>query len=162
VEEFNPAQDSRQRAVPANSDSSRMAAAPPFFRPRGSAADVESGASFQPKFDANALIAAIVTDAGSGQVLMFAWMNAESLALSLQTGVAHFWSRSRKKLWKKGEESGNLLDIVDISTDCDQDALVVKATVRGAGVACHTGRKSCFYRALAYDPATGKVALEPV
>lgn len=139
-----------------------MTAAPPVFTSRGSASEIEAGATFQPKFDANGLIAAIVTEAGSGQVLMFAWMNRDSLALTLQKGVAHFWSRSRNKLWLKGEESGNVLDVVEISTDCDQDALVVKATVRGSGVACHTGRKSCFYRSLNYDQTTGVVALRPV
>ncbi len=139
-----------------------MSAASPVFAARGSVADIEAGATFQPKFDANGLIAAIVTDAASGRVLMFAWMNAASLALTLQKGVAHFWSRSRNKLWLKGEESGNVLDVIDISTDCDQDSLVLKVHVRGAGVACHTGQPSCFYRSLAYDPSTGAVALRRV
>jgi phosphoribosyl-AMP cyclohydrolase len=126
-----------------------MASAPdPLFADRGSPAEVEGGLVFQPKFDADGLIPAIVTDAASGEVLMLAWMNAEALALTLETRVGHFWSRSRRKLWKKGEESGNLLDVREVRSDCDQDAIWLKATVAGAGVACHTGERSCFYRSL--------------
>jgi phosphoribosyl-AMP cyclohydrolase len=79
---------------------------------------------------------------------MFAWMNAEALAQTLETRVGHFWSRSRNKLWKKGEESGNLLRVSELRTDCDQDALWLKVVVEGKGVACHTGERSCFYRSL--------------
>jgi phosphoribosyl-AMP cyclohydrolase len=118
------------------------------FPARGSTAEVEQGLAFQPKFDADGLIAAIVTDAASGAVLMFAWMNCEALRLSLDTGVAHFWSRSRGRLWRKGEESGNTLAIEEARVDCDQDAIWLKVSVRGDGVACHTGAKSCFYRTL--------------
>lgn len=117
-----------------------------LFAPRGSADDIERGLDFQPKFDADGLIPAIVTDAASGEVLMFAWMDAEALALTLEQGVAHFYSRSRRKLWRKGEESGNLLRISQARIDCDQDVLWLKATVEGSGVACHTGSRSCFYR----------------
>jgi len=116
------------------------------FSARGSAADIEQGLTFQPKFDADGLIAAIVTDADTGEALMFAWMNAEALKLSLDTGVAHFWSRSRGRLWRKGEESGNTLAIREARVDCDQDAIWLRVTVAGAGVACHTGARSCFYR----------------
>jgi phosphoribosyl-AMP cyclohydrolase len=116
--------------------------------------DIEQGSTFRPKYDAQGLIGAIVTDASTGDVLMFAWMNAQALAVSLDSGIAHFWSRSRQKLWRKGEESGNELDIVEMRTDCDQDALVVRVRVRGAGVACHTGARSCFYRTVV-RPATG-------
>jgi phosphoribosyl-AMP cyclohydrolase len=116
------------------------------FAPRGSAHDIETGTAFQPKFDADGLIPAIVTDAASGDVLMFAHMNAEALQRTLDTRQAHFWSRSRKKLWLKGEESGNILHIVEVLTDCDQDVLLVKATLGGDDVACHTGERSCFYR----------------
>jgi phosphoribosyl-AMP cyclohydrolase len=130
-----------------------------LFAARGSATEIETGTVFQPKFDEHGLIAAIVTDAASGAVLMFAWMNATALRLTLDTRTAHFWSRSRRKLWLKGEESGNVLDIVDIRTDCDQDALLVRATLRGAGVACHTGAKSCFYRSLV-PQAGGQVMLQ--
>jgi phosphoribosyl-AMP cyclohydrolase len=118
------------------------------FAARGTAQDIEQGLSFQPKFDASGLIPAIVTDAENGGVLMFAWMNAEALALTLETRTAHFWSRSRNRIWKKGEDSGNVLDVVEVRTDCDQDVVWLKATVRGDGNACHTGAVSCFYRAL--------------
>jgi phosphoribosyl-AMP cyclohydrolase len=117
-----------------------------LFAPRGDADAVERGLDFQPRFDADGLIPAIVTDAASGDVLMFAWMNAEALALTLETGVAHFYSRSRRRLWRKGEESGNLLRVTEARIDCDQDVLWLKAAVEGAGVACHTGSRSCFYR----------------
>src|SRR5215470_12945632 len=118
------------------------------FTERGTAEEVEQGLTFQPRFDADGLMPAIVTDTATGEVLMFAWMNAEALALTLATRIGHFWSRSRGKLWKKGEESGNLLHVAEVRTDCDQDVLWLKVTVAGAGVACHTGARSCFYRAL--------------
>jgi phosphoribosyl-AMP cyclohydrolase len=120
----------------------------PLFAERGTPYEVERGLAFQPKFDADGLIPAVVTDAASGEVLMFAWMNAEALALTLETRVAHFWSRSRQRLWKKGEESGNVLQITEVLTDCDQDAVWLKVNIGGAGVACHTGARSCFYRSL--------------
>lgn len=114
----------------------------------GSTAEVEGGPVFTPRFDKDGLIAAIVTDAATGNVLMFAWMNAEALAATIATREAHFWSRSRRKQWRKGEESGNTLAVVEMRTDCDQDALWLRVEVRGDGVACHTGAPSCFYRAL--------------
>jgi|SRR5262245_849559 len=120
----------------------------PAFAPRGSTAEVEQGYQFQPKFDADGLLPAIVSDAVSGEVLMFAWMNAEALRLTLATGLAHFWSRSRRALWKKGEESGNLLSVREMRTDCDQDVLWLRVAVEGDGIACHTGSRSCFYRSL--------------
>jgi phosphoribosyl-AMP cyclohydrolase len=122
--------------------------------------EIESGSAFRPKYDAQGLIAAIVTDADKGDVLMFAWMNAGALATSIESGVAHFWSRSRQKLWRKGEESGNELEIVEMRTDCDQDALWVRVRVRGAGVACHTGARSCFYRTVAREERGGNVVLQ--
>lgn len=126
-----------------------MAAAPDTrFAARGSAQEIEAGRVFQPKFDAEGLIPAIVTDAGSGEVLMFAWMNAQALALTIETRIGHFWSRSRGSLWKKGEESGNTLSITELRTDCDQDVVWLKARVEGDGVACHTGARSCFYRSV--------------
>lgn len=118
------------------------------FAPRGSHAEIEDGLAFAPKFDRDGLIAAIVTDAADGQVLMFAFMNAEALAATIETGVAHFFSRSRGKLWKKGESSGHEMTVRELRVDCDQDALWLSASVAGTGAACHTGRKSCFYRAV--------------
>lgn len=137
-----------------------MTSVSPIFATQGTAEEVEAGTVFQPKYDNHGLIAAIVTDAVTGKVLMFAWMNAAALALTIEHKVAHFWSRSRQKLWLKGEESGNLLDVVEIRTDCDQDTMLLSVKVRGAGVACHTGAASCFYRTLNYSPATGGVGLQ--
>lgn len=110
------------------------------------ASDLDETQAFQPRFDSDGLIPAIVTDAGDGTVLMFAYMNAESLRLTQETGIVHFWSRSRARLWKKGETSGETLQVTEILTDCDQDVLQVKARPQGRGAACHTGRRSCFYR----------------
>jgi len=108
----------------------------------------EEGSEFAPHFDAQGLIAAITSDAMTGEILMFAYMNETALRLSLETGIAHYWSRSRQKLWKKGETSGNMQHIVEMRVDCDQDALWLKVQVAGDGVSCHTGRNSCFYRTI--------------
>ncbi len=118
----------------------------------------ESGQEFQPKFDAAGLLTGVVQDAESGEVLMVAFMNAEAVAATLNTGFAHFWSRSRGKQWMKGETSGNRLRVVEIRVDCDQDALVMRA--RPEGPACHTGARSCFYRVL--NTAEGESQLEPL
>lgn len=115
---------------------------------------IEETTSFKPRFDADGLIPAIVTDAESGEVLMFAFMNDEAMQRTLSTRIAHFWSRSRRKLWKKGEESGNVLNIAEIRTDCDQDVLWLRVRVAGDGVACHTGERSCFYRRVQGTGAT--------
>lgn len=117
-----------------------------FPSPPADRHELEEGAAFTPRFDANGLLTAVVSSAENGELLMLAHMNAEALALSLQSGTAHFWSRSRRQLWKKGETSGNLLRIVEMRTDCDQDAVWLKVRVEGDGAACHTGRRSCFYR----------------
>jgi phosphoribosyl-AMP cyclohydrolase len=98
------------------------------------------------KFDADGLIPAVVQEAATGHVLMVAWMNAQALRLTRETGQAHFWSRSRKELWHKGATSGNFLTIDEIWIDCDADTLLLK--VRAAGPACHTGERSCFFRRL--------------
>ena len=97
------------------------------------------------KFDENGLIPVIAQDAKDGVVLMVAWMNRESLALTLETGTVTYWSRSRKKLWKKGEESGNVQVLKGLYKDCDADVLLAKVEQIG-GAACHTGQRSCFYR----------------
>lgn len=108
--------------------------------------DREQGREFLPRFDANGLLSAIAVDSKSNDVLMLAFMNAEALAKTRETGRAHFYSRSRKTLWLKGETSGNILNVEEIRVDCDQDALVLM--VRPDGPACHTGERSCFYRRL--------------
>ena len=104
----------------------------------------ETGSALDPKYDAKGLVTAVVTDAESGDVLMVAHMNADALAATMASGEATFWSRSRARLWKKGETSGNILRVVEMRIDCDQDALWIKAAP--AGPACHTGETSCFYR----------------
>lgn len=104
---------------------------------------------FLPRFDAAGLVTAIVTDADSGVLLMVAHMNAEAIKRTRETGQAHFWSRSRGVLWRKGETSGNGLTLVEMRVDCDQDALLLR--VVPAGPACHTGRRSCFYRRVEAD-----------
>ncbi len=119
----------------------------------------EEGAVFAPRFDASGLVTTIVTDAQDGHLLMVAHMNAEALQLTLQTGIAHYWSRSRKTLWKKGETSGNLQTVVEMRTDCDQDALWLKVTVAGDGPTCHTGRRSCFYRQVVTNNGTSSLVM---
>lgn len=104
---------------------------------------------FLPRFDAAGLVTAIVVDADSHALLMVAHMNAEAIDRTRETGQAHFWSRSRSALWRKGETSGNGLTLVEMRVDCDQDALLLR--VRPAGPACHTGRRSCFYRRVEGD-----------
>ena len=99
------------------------------------------------KFDDNGLIPAIAQDADTGVILMVAWMNAESLTETVQTGRAVYWSRSRKRLWRKGEESGHTQRLIEVRLDCDADVILLKVKQEG-GIACHTGRESCFYRRL--------------
>lgn len=121
------------------------------------AESVEETSVFAPRFDAAGLLPAIVSDWQTGEVLMFAWMNEEALKLTVRTGEAHFWSRSRGKMWRKGEESGNTLELVELRTDCDQDVVWLKAKVMGASKTCHTGRTSCFYRSVPLgQPADAK------
>jgi len=110
---------------------------------------IEEGLEFIPQFDANGLMPAIAQDAKTGQVLMVAYMNRESLDLTIQTGYATYFSRARQKLWKKGEQSGHVQKVEQILVDCDQDCLVLKVTV-DAGQ-CHKGYQSCFYRTLKKD-----------
>jgi len=108
--------------------------------------DIEEGTEFIPKFDDNGLISAIAQDSRTGQILMVAYMNRQALELTIQTGYATYFSRSRQKLWKKGEQSGHVQKVEQILVDCDQDCLILKVAV-DAGQ-CHVGYRSCFYRAL--------------
>lgn len=112
---------------------------------------IEEGAEFLPRFDADGLMTCVTLDDRDGAVLMVAHMNAQSLRLTLETGVAHYWSRSRKTLWRKGETSGQTQTVVELRTDCDQDVLLMRVVPGGDGGACHTGRRSCFYRVLVRD-----------
>ncbi len=111
--------------------------------------ELEEGETFAPRFDANGLIACVTRDATDGQVLMLAYMNEEALRLTIETGLAHYWSRSRQTLWRKGDLSGQTQKVMEIRTDCDQDALLLTVEPGGDGGACHTGRRSCFYRKIA-------------
>jgi phosphoribosyl-AMP cyclohydrolase len=129
----------------------------PVFAPRGDKRDIEEGTAFAPKFDADGLIVCITTEVATGDILMVAYMNSESLALTLETGVAHYWSRSRRSLWRKGDTSGQVQKVVEMRTDCDQDAILLKVEAGGDGKACHTGRRSCFYRRV--EAADGAVKL---
>jgi phosphoribosyl-AMP cyclohydrolase len=104
----------------------------------------ETGLALDPKFDANGLVTAVVTDAADGAVLMVGHMNAEALAKSRESGTAIFFSRSRQRLWQKGESSGHFLKIIEMRIDCDQDAVWIIA--KPEGPTCHTGERSCFYR----------------
>ncbi|MYZ47838.1 phosphoribosyl-AMP cyclohydrolase [Propylenella binzhouense] len=107
---------------------------------------IEETATFSPRFDEHGLVPAIVVDGASGSVVMMAWMNAEALQKTLETGFAHYWSRSRRTLWKKGETSGALQEVLELRTDCDQDTLVLTVRIARPEDTCHTGRPSCFYR----------------
>lgn len=109
----------------------------------------DRGLTLNPKYDRDGLITAVVTDDATGELLMVAHMNDQALALTIDTGLAHFWSRSRQALWKKGETSGNMLAVRDLRIDCDQDAIWVKA--EPAGPTCHTGARSCFFRRVGPD-----------
>lgn len=131
------------------------------FAPRSSTEQIEEGRVFAPKFDEAGLIPAIIADAWSAEVLMFAFMNEEALANSIEKGEVWLYSRSRKQLWKKGETSGHTLRIVEIRVDCDQDSLLVRVEQDHRGV-CHTGRSSCFYRAVTLrEPAGHTLVLTP-
>ncbi len=122
------------------------------FAERAGREEVEKGLVFQPKFDAGGLIPCICQEAETGEVLMFAFMNREALELTLRTGDAHYYSRSRGKLWRKGETSGHTQRVVELLVDCDQDVILIRVDTGGAA-ACHTGYHSCFFRKVAELPA---------
>lgn len=124
---------------------------PSPFSERKDKAQIEESTDFAPKFDVDGLIPAIAIDASTKEPLMLAYMNAESLKLTLECGEAVYWSRSRSEIWHKGKTSGHTQKIVEIRTDCDQDALILMVDQNGAG-ACHTGRDSCFYRKITQEP----------
>lgn len=126
----------------------------PFAAPAG-AAELEEGTALTPKFDADGLVTAVATDAASGEVLMVAHMNGAALAKTIASGEAWYYSRSRKSLWKKGETSGHVQRVVEMRIDCDQDAVWIK--VEQIAGACHTGRRSCFYRAVPLGTSEGNL-----
>jgi phosphoribosyl-AMP cyclohydrolase len=114
---------------------------------------LEEGAAFLPQFSQEGLVTCIAVDDASGEILMLAHMNREAVDKTLATGVVHYWSRSRQELWRKGDTSGQIQTLVELRVDCDQDALLARVKVGGDGGACHTGRRSCFYRKVEMGPA---------
>ena len=136
----------------------------PLFPTPGGKTDLETGAVLTPRFGPDGTMACVTVDADNGQVLMVGHMNAESLMLTIKTGEGWYWSRSRNELWHKGATSGNVQKVVELLTDCDQDAMVMRVRVEGAGATSHTGQVSCFYRrnALGQDAAAGPVQLTHV
>jgi len=135
-----------------------MPAASVFAEP-GSREEVESGTSFTPRFNADGLIGCITCEVESGDVLMFAWMNEEALRKTIETGQAHYWSRSRRELWHKGATSGMVQNVVEMRIDCDQDTILMKVRIDGPVAACHMGYRSCFYRSV---PLGGKAGPDTV
>lgn len=126
-----------------------------------SKADIEEGDRLLPRFGDGGLITAVTSDARTGDLLMVAHMNAEALRLTIETGEAHYWSRSRQALWHKGDTSGQIQKVTEMRIDCDQDAVWLKVTVGGDGGACHTGRRTCFYRAIPTGGPLQTVRLVP-
>ncbi|WP_105430350.1 phosphoribosyl-AMP cyclohydrolase [Neorhizobium sp. T6_25] len=129
-----------------------------FDQPSADKTELEGAGAFTPRFDQNGLVTAVVTDIRDGELLMVAHMDAQALALTVETGIAHYYSRSRAKIWKKGESSGNLQTVHELRTDCDQDAVWLKVSVGGHDATCHTGRRSCFYRTV--TQSDGRAVLE--
>jgi len=123
-------------------------------------AALEEGSAFTPRFDANGLIVCVTVEAGTREILMVAYMNQLALDKTIETGVAHYWSRSRNALWRKGDTSGQVQRVVSLSVDCDQDALRLTVEAGGDGKACHTGRKSCFYRTLSTEGGARRLVFD--
>ncbi|MGD1714027.1 phosphoribosyl-AMP cyclohydrolase [Dapis sp. BLCC M172] len=128
----------------------------PLFTTRTSVEQVEEGLLLAPKFDVNGLIPVVTTDANTGEVLMHAYMNEEALVKTIETGEAHYYSRSRQQLWHKGQSSGLVQKVQQLAIDDDQDCLWMQVKVAGSGASCHVGYRSCFYRCI----PTGKSASE--
>ncbi|MDX8346896.1 phosphoribosyl-AMP cyclohydrolase [Cognatiyoonia sp. IB215446] len=129
-----------------------------IFHPRRSVEQVEEGTELAPKFDGNGLLLCTTTDAANGEVLMLGWMNEEALALTIETGEAHYFSRARQALWRKGATSGLVQKVVEARIDDDQDAIWLRVEIAGSGASCHVGYRSCFYRTL----PTGRDADKPL
>lgn len=131
-----------------------------MFPRTGNKHDLEEGTTLAPKFDPAGLITCVTTEADTGEVLMVAHMNAEALKLTIESGEAWYWSRSRQALWHKGDTSGQIQSVVELRIDCDQDAIWLRVKVGGNGGCCHTGRQSCFYRV--HPTGDGKAVLKPL
>jgi phosphoribosyl-AMP cyclohydrolase len=132
-----------------------------FFPSPGTKAELEEGDVLTPRFDKDGLVVCVTLDARDNSILMLAYMNAEALKLTLESGIAHYWSRSRQSLWRKGDTSGQTQKVLEMRVDCDQDALLMKVEPGGNGGACHTGRRSCFYRKIVPGEETAKLVFEP-
>jgi phosphoribosyl-AMP cyclohydrolase len=130
------------------------------FASPGTKAELEEGDVLTPRFDADGLLVCVTVDVKDKSILMLAYMNAEALKLTLETGIAHYWSRSRQSLWRKGDTSGQIQKVIDIRVDCDQDALLMTVEPGGDGGACHTGRRSCFYRKVVTGSGGAKLVFE--
>ena len=130
------------------------------FGERKDVFEIEEGVILQPKFDENGLIPVITSENSTGNILMHGYMNKESLSLTIETGLAHYWSRSRKLIWKKGESSGLYQEIVEMKIDDDQDCVWISVNVSGSGASCHVGYKSCFYRKIIFKKESSKLNLE--
>lgn len=128
------------------------------FAPRTSKAELEEGTGFSPKFDADGLIPCVTTDAATGELLMFAYMNAQALCQTIALGEAVYWSRSRAELWHKGATSGHVQKVVEMRVDCDQDCIWLRVDTQGKA-ACHVGYRSCFYRSVPVGEAAAEVRL---
>ncbi|MCA3447553.1 MAG: phosphoribosyl-AMP cyclohydrolase [Rhodobacter sp.] len=126
------------------------------FAPRISVQDVEVGHALSPRFPMDGLMPCVTTDAGDGAVLMIGWMNAEALRLTIQTGEAHYFSRTRQAVWHKGATSGLVQRVVEMRIDDDQDAVWLAVQVAGTGASCHVGYRSCFYRAVPFGAEAGE------
>ncbi|WP_020175839.1 phosphoribosyl-AMP cyclohydrolase [Methyloferula stellata] len=130
------------------------------FPPPGTKAELEEGDVLTPRFDKDGLVVCVTVDVKDNSILMLAYMNAEALKLTLETGTAHYWSRSRQSLWRKGDTSGQVQKVVEIRVDCDQDALLMSVEPGGDGGACHTGRRSCFYRKIVAGDGGARLVFE--
>lgn len=130
------------------------------FDAPGRREDLEDGAALTPRFGPDGLVTCVAQDAGSGEILMVAHMNRDSLARTIETGEAWYWSRSRAELWHKGATSGQIQTVHEMRVDCDQDAILIRVSVAGDGGCCHTGRRSCFYRRIE-APMPGTARLVP-
>ncbi len=128
--------------------------------PSSATRDLEEGQDFAPRFGPDGLITCIVRAASDGEILMLAYMNEEALRLTLETGTAHYWSRSRQVLWRKGDTSGQVQSVKEMRADCDQDALLLTVEPGGDGGACHTGRRSCFYRKVLPGSAPARLVFD--
>jgi len=135
-------------------------ARPAFFPQPADEHEVEEGLALTPRFGADGLVAAVVVDDESGDVVMLAWMNDEALARTIATGEGWYWSRSRRELWHKGATSGHVQTVTDLRVDCDQDAILLRVRTAGTGANCHTGRKGCFYRRVKTGPEASGATLE--